>query len=129
MIDLRAAYGDTYRITRDEAAVVPGQTKADRLWLQQIPCQYGHIYLPGTDTLGAYASGRLITGRLAALPGVRVHQRGDTEITVLFPPEGFPAVADLLRARKRRRVAEDQARAGAARLARHRRVRIGQAGA
>src|SRR5512135_528800 len=108
MIDLRAAYGDTYRITPDEAAVIPGQTKADRLWLQQIPCKYGQIYLHGTDTLGAYASGRLITGRLAALPGVRVHQRGDTEVTVVFPPERFSAVADLLRARKRRCVAEDQ---------------------
>ena len=45
MIDLKKTYGDTYRITFDEAA--PGETRADRLWLQQIPCKYGHIYIAG----------------------------------------------------------------------------------
>ena len=69
MIDLKATYGDTYRITLDEAVALPGQTKAERLWLQQIPCKYGHAFVAGRKTLGAYAAGRVITGRLAALPG------------------------------------------------------------
>ena len=36
MIDLEATYGDIYRITLDETATIPGQTRADRLWLQTI---------------------------------------------------------------------------------------------
>jgi hypothetical protein len=120
MIDLKASYGNTYRITFDEAASIPGQTRAERRWLERIPCKYGHIYVAGTGTLGAYAEGRLVTGKLARLPGVRVRQRGDTEVAVDFPPEVFPAVAALLGARKRRRVSEEQARAGAERLARYR---------
>src|SRR5438067_1055735 len=121
MIDLKKQYGDTYRISLDEAATILGQSTADRRWLQQIPCKYGHIFINGTETLGAYAAGRLIPGRLAALPGVRVHQRGDTEVSVVFPPEAFPAVAELLQARKRRKVSVEQARAGAERLAGYRR--------
>jgi hypothetical protein len=129
MIDLKATFGDTYRITLDEAAAIPGQTRADRRWLPRIPCKYGHIYVAGTGTLGAYAEGRLITGKLARLPGVRVRQRGDCEVTVVFPPDLLPVVAPLLGARKRRRVSEAQARAGAERLARHRHgVLIDQAG-
>jgi hypothetical protein len=34
MIDLKATDADTYRITLDEAVALPGQTKAERLWLQ-----------------------------------------------------------------------------------------------
>ena len=125
MIDLKARYGDTYRITLDDGH---RPDRADRLWLQQIPCKYGHIFIAGHETLGAYAAGRLISGKLAALPGVRVHQRGDTEVNVVFPPEVFPAVAELLQARKRRQVSVEQARAGAERLAAHRGALIGQAG-
>jgi hypothetical protein len=100
-INLKTAYGFLYKITFDPAAAIEGQSKADRLWLQQIPCKYGHIFVHGHETLGAYAKGRLITGKLAALPGVRVHQRGDSEVSVVFSPEVFPAVADLLQARRR----------------------------
>jgi hypothetical protein len=42
--------------------------------------------------------------------------------SVVFPPESFPTVAALLRARKRRRVSEEQERAGAERLANYRRL-------
>jgi hypothetical protein len=128
MLDLKALSGGTLRVTLDESATISGRTQADRLWLLQIPCKYGHVYLHGTETLGAYAAGRRIAGKLAALPGVRVHQRGDSEVTVTFSPAVFPAVAVLLRARKRRRLSEEQARAGAERLARHRHALIDQAG-
>jgi hypothetical protein len=95
--------------------------------LQQIPCNYGHVFVAGRQTLGAYAAGRLITGRLAALPCVRVSQRGDSEVSVVFPPEMLPTVAAPLRTRKGRRVSEDLAVAGAERLARYRRVLLDRA--
>lgn len=101
-INLKAAYGSLYKITLDPAAAIKGQTTADRLWLPQIPCKFGPIIVAGPKPLSAYAEGRLITGKLAALPGVRVHQRGDSEVSVVFPPAVFPAVATLLEARRRR---------------------------
>jgi hypothetical protein len=113
-------FGAEYKVVLDESAAIPGQSAADRRWLQQIPARYGHIYLHGKDELGASATGRIIAGKLAALPGVRVHQRGDCEVTVVFPPGLFPAVAALLKARKRRRLSAEQAASGAARLAHHR---------
>ena len=123
MIELKTTYGDIYRITYNEAVKIPGQTRADRRWLPQIPCKYGHVYVHGRETLGAYVTGRLITGRLAALPGVRVLQQGDEEVAVSFPPEMFPAVASLLQARKIRQVSAAQAAAGAKRLAEFRRTK------
>jgi hypothetical protein len=36
MIDLKAAYGDRYRITLDQSAEIPGQSTADRRWLQRV---------------------------------------------------------------------------------------------
>jgi hypothetical protein len=117
LIDLKKQFGAEHKVVLDESANVAGQSAADRRWLQQIPCKYGHVYLHGEDTLGAYAEGRKIAGKLAALPGVRVHQRGDREVTVVFPPAVFPAVAALLRPRRRRRLSPEQAAAGAARLA------------
>jgi hypothetical protein len=125
MIDLKKTYGDVYKIVLDESA--SGQSRADRLWCQQIPSKYGHIFVAGRNLLGAHAAGKLMPGRLAALPGVTVRQRGDTEVNVVFPREVFPAVAALLQARKRRKVSPEQARAGAERLAAHRAL-VGQGG-
>lgn len=106
MIDLKARYRREYRITLDESATIPGQTQEERLWLYRIPCKYGHIYVHGTDTLGAYTDRRLIVSRLIALPGVKVHQRGDSECSVTFQPEHLENVAQLLQARRRRQVPE-----------------------
>jgi hypothetical protein len=92
LIDLKKAYGARFKIVSDEAADIPGQSTAERRWCQRIQARYGHIYPHGEDTLGACAAGRIIAGKLAALPGVRVHQRGDSEVTVVFPPDLFPAV-------------------------------------
>ena len=63
------------------------------MWLYQVPCRFGHIGVWGENLLSAYASGRLMTGRLASLPGVRVVQRGDDEVQVTFTPDLLPEVA------------------------------------
>jgi hypothetical protein len=46
--------------------------------------------------------------KLEALDGVTVHQRGDHEVRVIFHPDRLDAIADLLKARKRRRLSDDQ---------------------
>lgn len=120
MIDLKATYGATYRITLDESAKATGQTREERLWLYRIPCRYGHIYVHGANTLGAYTDRRMVRGRLRALPGVIVHQDGDEETTVLFHPDQLPQIAELLQARRRRHLSPEARAIATARLAANR---------
>jgi hypothetical protein len=111
LIDLRATCGHRYRITLDESAEIDGQTRDERLWLFQIPGRFGHVYVHGWDTLGAYVrlhGDRL--NRLLAVPGARIHQRGDREASLTFPPEALEAVAAVLALRRRRRLSDDRRR-------------------
>jgi hypothetical protein len=101
MIDLKATYGDTYRITLDDSTKIPDQSQADRLWLYRIPARYGHIYVHGVNTLGGFTDRPKIATRLMALDGVKTHQHGDREVTVIFTPDRLPAVAELLQAKRR----------------------------
>lgn len=101
MIDLKSQYGHAYRISREETAKVAGQTREDRMWLYRIPCKYGHIFVHGVDRLGAYCGRVGVIKRLVALDGVTIHQRGDREVSVTFPPSMLDSVADVLRAKRR----------------------------
>jgi hypothetical protein len=70
----------------------------------EIHGRYGSVYLHGTKggvTLQAQTDRRLIRGRLAALPGVTVHQWGDDEATVTFGVGQAPPVFALLRCRRK----------------------------
>jgi len=110
--DLRQ-HANTYRVTVDES--FRHETFAsDKAWLHLIPCRYGHIYVHGTNVLGAFASGSRIATRLLSLPGVTRHQVGNGEASVTFPLEMLDVVADLLRAKKRRKPLSPEARAAAA---------------
>jgi hypothetical protein len=77
-----------------------------RLWCYRIPCKYGFISVHGPATLAAWTGSPKMVAKLVALDGVRVHQQGDREIRVLFPSERLDAVAELLRARRKRQVSE-----------------------
>ena len=66
--------------------------------------RYGTVSLHGTAggvRLQAYTDRKLLRSRLAALPGVYVHQWGDEEATVIFPPDAADAVFALLRIRRK----------------------------
>lgn len=116
MIDLKAQYGSTYRITLDPSAEMAGQTKEERLWLYRIPCRYGHIYVHGKERLGAYTNRRLMISRLLALPGMKLHQRGDSEVAVTFDPGCLEQVTQLLQAYKRWYLAPERRAAATERL-------------
>jgi hypothetical protein len=105
MIDLKAQFGRTYRIVMDPSAE-QDTGEAERLWFYRISCRSGFLSVHGPETLAAWTDSRPMIARLIALPGVRVHQRGDREVRVLFGPEILDAVADLLRARRRRQVSD-----------------------
>jgi hypothetical protein len=57
--------------------------------------------------------------RLKALDFTTVHQDGSDGVTVLFPVEKSPEVAELMKPRRRRRMTEDQRQAAAERLAKY----------
>jgi hypothetical protein len=70
--NLRKLYGDVYRITRDPCA----ESLADP-WLHQIPGKLGAVYPFGHDQLAVDIDHRPAAARkVAAIPGVRVHQDG-----------------------------------------------------
>ena len=116
MIDLKGLAGKRYRVALDKSRS-DEPSRAERLWLYQIPCMYGHIGVWGENTLSAYTDRKLVMKRLAAISGAKVVQQGDSEVQVTFPPERLHAVAQLLRARVKRQVSEEDRQKLIARLA------------
>jgi hypothetical protein len=99
--DLKKLTGYRYRIILDESAKLD-PCPTNRVWYKQIPCRYGHIYMHGENSLGAFTDRRRISSRLAKLG--QIHQEGDEELSVIVDPARLDEVASLLRARKRRAV-------------------------
>jgi hypothetical protein len=106
VIDLKAQYGATYRITLDPSA--EGEPLVERPWYHRISCRYGFISRHGEDTLTAWTDRRQIIPRLISLEGVQVHQRGDREVRVLFTPNHLDVVADLLQAHRRKQISDQE---------------------
>jgi hypothetical protein len=75
-----------------------------------IPGRYGQIeWFDGRD-LAVYTDRPRLCARLWAIPGVRRHQTGDTEMRAVFPPEALKQVAGVIRARRRRTLTPEEAR-------------------
>ena len=105
-VDLKALAKEKYlKIVLDESAKID-KVRANRVWYYQVPCRYGHIYVHGADSLGAFTDRSKVRTRLAKLG--RVHQNGDVEMTVVFDPCKLDEVASLLQAKKRRTLSESE---------------------
>ena len=75
-----------------------------------IPGRYGQIeWFDGND-LAVYTDRPRLFARLWAIPGVRRHQTGDTEMRAVFAPEAFLQVAHFIKARRRRTLSPEEAR-------------------
>lgn len=107
MLNLKEFVQRKYRVTVDPSFEFTG-VKDDRLWYYQIPGRHGHVYVHGIETLGVYVTGRLKINMVGAIPGLKLHQKGDTEATYIFAPELLDVVATEIKARKRRRLTEAQ---------------------
>src|SRR5262249_32920072 len=111
-INLLTLFGDGYRITFDEAynpRNVP-RVKLDP-WMMQIPCQGRGvtIYPHGGTTLAVEVDRRpSIAAKLAALEGLKLHQDGDTEMTLLFDVGLFEKVAEIVRPKRRKMLTDLQ---------------------
>lgn len=108
MVDLKAIAKDaSYRVCLDES-VIGDRERANRVWYYRVSCRYGHIFVHSESELGAYTDHSRVMSRLEAIPGVRVRQRGDLEMSVAFEPSCLEVVASLLQARRKRRVSEEE---------------------
>src|SRR5207247_5939251 len=58
--------------------------------------------LPGQFALAVYTDRPRLFAKLWAIPGVKRHQTGDTEMRALFPLEALEQVATVIRARRKR---------------------------
>jgi hypothetical protein len=126
-IDLKAMFGEHYRVQRDPAYSAQYGPSASRkdAWHWEIPGQHGEIYPHGRELLGAATRTRgAISNRLIASSLVRVTQDGSDGVNVVFHVRDFEAVAEILGAKRRRKL--DRAHrdklvsAGQTALARHR---------
>ena len=67
-----------------------------------IPGRYGQIEWFDDADLAVHTARPRLFARIWAIPGVRRHQTGDTEMRAVFPPEALADVATVIRARRRR---------------------------
>src|SRR5712691_5764257 len=69
------------------------RVQADEEGFPIIPGRYGQIeWIDGQD-LAVYSNRPRMFAKLWAIPGVRRHQTGDTEMRAVFPPEAVEEVA------------------------------------
>ncbi len=74
------------------------------------PGRYGQIeWFDGRD-LAVYTNRPRLFRKLWAIPGVRRHQTGDTEMRAVFPPEALEQVAAVIKTRRRRTLTAEEAR-------------------
>ncbi len=115
VIDLKRLASDRYRTELDESASME-PSRVERLWLARIPGRYGFVSVHSATELAAFTDRRLMVGRLIAVEGVRVHQRGDSEVRVVFAPDRLDAIAELLQARRKRHLSPENKAKAIARL-------------
>jgi hypothetical protein len=75
-----------------------------------IPGRYGQIEWFDGKNLAVYTDRPRLFDKLWAIPGVRRHQTGDTEMRAVFSPEALEPVAAVIKARRRRTLSSEEAR-------------------
>jgi hypothetical protein len=105
-IDLNERFANDYRVRHED-------DRETRLghdpWHYVIRCDHGEIYPHGAEMLGAATNKRgPIAKRLAALRCVKVTQDADDGVNVVFHVDDFPAVAAVMRPKRRRRLSPEQ---------------------
>lgn len=70
----------------------------------------GVCALPGQFALAVHTDRPRLFEKLWAIPGVKRYQTGDTEMRTVFPPQALKQVAKVIKARRRRTLAPEEAR-------------------
>jgi len=109
-VSLLQRFGRECRVTFDPA-YDHRHVPRDRLdpWMLQLPCARGVIYPHGGELLAAEVDYRAPTFKaLLAIPGVKLHQDGDHEKTLVFHVDLSPQVAAILKPRRRRVLTDER---------------------
>lgn len=120
-INLRDRFGDRFRVSHEEsyAAERSEFRSAEEPWLQIIHCRHGHIVPWGGDLLAVSTNRRgPLAARIRTLPGLEVVQDGSDGLTATFTADRFDEVADIMGAKRRRRLSPEQRAAAVERLRR-----------
>jgi hypothetical protein len=107
-LNLRKLYGDKYKITLDESAFCPGESKKNP-WYFQVACKYGVVYPYSNKELAFYCESQKIRDRLhREHPEIKVvNWSDDGEAIFIFDPKKFDLIANYAWPRKRRRLSEE----------------------
>jgi hypothetical protein len=115
-INLRARWGDVYRLSFDEAS-----EHRDDPWMMEIRGRFGTIHPHGGEALAVEVDGhRRLAARLGREMGLQIHQGDDGkpvsdprkdwggDMTFLFPACRFQEVAEVIRPYRKRQVSEEE---------------------
>jgi hypothetical protein len=116
MKNLAALTDNRYRITLEESwqHEAPEVRNPDRIWYEQIPCQGQDCFI-GVYSLDPIilqlstsrkTNAQKVYGAIKDVAGVRPDFHFDGEAVIYFPIEAVHIVAELARARKKRRLSE-----------------------
>lgn len=116
IINLKERFGHRYRIAYDPAYDPKHRKHVDAHYMI-IPCRVGEIWPHGGSTLAVEIEGkRSITVKRLIAAGCTLYRDGDDGATLLFHVDDFPAVAAIVKPRRRRQVSEATRQAARARL-------------
>src|SRR2546425_11809101 len=111
-VQLLRALAEPYRLRvvpdAEGFALFPGRYGQIELYCDGVTCS--SCSLPGRVALAVHTDRRRLFGKLWAVPGVKRHQTGDTEIRAVFAPETMEQVARVIRPRRRRSLSPEDAR-------------------
>ena len=88
--------------------IIPGRHGQIEWYCAGVNCS--SCALPGQFALAVYTDHPRLFAKLWAIPGVKRHQTGDTEMRAVFPPEVLEQVAGVVKARRRCSLAPEEAR-------------------
>ena len=88
--------------------IIPGRHGQIEWYCDGVNCS--SCALPGQLALAVHTNHPRLFEKLWAVPGVKRHQTGDTEIRAVFPPEALEQVAQVIKARRRRSLSPEEAR-------------------
>ena len=91
-----------FRIQADAEGfpIIPGRYGQIEWYCDGVNCS--SCALPGHFALAVYTDRPRLFAKLWAIPGVKRHQTGDSEMRAVFPLEALEQVATVIRARRKR---------------------------
>jgi hypothetical protein len=104
-----------FRVVADAEGfpTIPGRYDRIEWYCDGVHCAAlfgGFCALPGQLTLAVHSTRPRLFPKLGAVQGIKRHQVSDQELRAVFPPHALEQVARVIKARRQRTLAPDDAR-------------------